>query len=109
MGLSSDIRLRIAIDLMEMTFIARCCGRWLQRWAGLGKPPCGNSYVSCQYEGEARMRNIDQDHIRKELIRLSKMARSLRMKELAHFIDVAGEVASEMTTRAPEGPQATQH
>jgi hypothetical protein len=56
------------------------------------------------------MRNIDQDHIRKELIRLSKMARSLRMKELAHFIDVAGEVASEMmTTRAPEGPQATQH
>jgi hypothetical protein len=42
------------------------------------------------------MRNIDHDHIRKELVRLSKMARNLRMKELAHFIDVAGEVASEM-------------
>ncbi len=42
------------------------------------------------------MRTIDQNHIRKELVRLSKMARDLRMKELAHFIDVAGEVASEM-------------
>ena len=42
------------------------------------------------------MRSTDSDHIRKELVRLSKMARSLRMKELAHFIDVAGEVASEV-------------
>jgi hypothetical protein len=42
------------------------------------------------------MRKTDQDHIRKELVRLSKMAKSLRLKELAHFIDVAGEVASEM-------------
>jgi hypothetical protein len=42
------------------------------------------------------MRNTDQDHIRKELIRLSKMARSLRLKELAHFIDVAEEVAAEI-------------
>lgn len=52
------------------------------------------------------MRSTDQTHIRKELIRLSKMARNLRMKELAHFIDVAGEVASEMplpkTQRAKE-------
>jgi hypothetical protein len=42
------------------------------------------------------MRSIDENHIRRELVRLSKMARDLRMKELAHFIDVAGEVASEM-------------
>jgi hypothetical protein len=28
------------------------------------------------------------------------MARDLRMKELAHFIDVAGEVASEMSSKA---------
>jgi hypothetical protein len=50
------------------------------------------------------MRNIDHTHIRKELVRLSKMARTLRMKELAHFIDVAGEVASEMPL--PKGEQA---
>ena len=52
------------------------------------------------------MRTVDHNHIRKELVRLSKMARTLRMKELAHFIDVAGEVASEMplpkTARARE-------
>jgi hypothetical protein len=52
------------------------------------------------------MRNVDQTHIRKELIRLGKMARDLRMKELAHFIDVAGEVAAEppmvKTSRAKE-------
>ena len=55
------------------------------------------------------MRNIDQDHIRKELIRLSKMARSLRMKELAHFIDVAGEVASEMNAAKAEQSRVTRH
>jgi len=54
------------------------------------------------------MRNIDQDHIRKELVRLSKMARSLRLKELAHFIDVAGEVASEMNSKADRS-KATRH
>ncbi len=48
------------------------------------------------------MRNIDENHIRKELVRLSKMARELRMKELAHFIDVAGEVASEMNDSKAE-------
>jgi hypothetical protein len=41
------------------------------------------------------MRENDQNHIRQELIRLSKLARSLRLKELAHFIDVASEVAAE--------------
>ncbi|HET6159814.1 MAG TPA: hypothetical protein VFE34_15820 [Dongiaceae bacterium] len=55
------------------------------------------------------MSSIDQNHIRKELVRLSKMARELRMKELAHFIDVAGEVASEMTMPKAERSKATQH
>ena len=54
------------------------------------------------------MRSIDENHIRKELVRLSKMARDLRMKELAHFIDVAGEVASEMNA-SKEGSKATRH
>jgi hypothetical protein len=55
------------------------------------------------------MRTIDQNHIRKELVRLSKMARDLRMKELAHFIDVAGEVASEMDSPKAERSKATRH
>ena len=54
------------------------------------------------------MRTIDQNHIRKELVRLSKMARDLRMKELAHFIDVAGEVALESASKA-ERSKATHH
>ena len=54
------------------------------------------------------MRSIDENHIRKELVRLSKMARDLRMKELAHFIDVAGEVASEMSSKA-ERSKVTRH
>jgi len=54
------------------------------------------------------MRSIDENHIRKELVRLSKMARDLRMKELAHFIDVAGEVASESASKA-ELSKATHH
>ena len=55
------------------------------------------------------MRNIDQTHIRKELVRLSKMARTLRMKELAHFIDVAGEVASEMPLPKVERAKEARH
>jgi hypothetical protein len=55
------------------------------------------------------MRNIDQNHIRKELVRLSKMARDLRMKELAHFIDVAGEVASQINVSQAERAKVTQH
>ena len=55
------------------------------------------------------MSSIDQNHIRKELVRLSKMARDLRMKELAHFIDVAGEVASEMNASKDERSNATRH
>jgi len=35
------------------------------------------------------------DYIRKELRRLGKMARQMQKGELAHFIDVATEVASE--------------
>jgi hypothetical protein len=54
------------------------------------------------------MSTIDQNHIRKELVRLSKMARDLRMKELAHFIDVAGEVASEMNA-SKERSKVTRH
>jgi len=55
------------------------------------------------------MRNIDHNHIRKELVRLSKMARNLRMKELAHFIDVAGEVASEIHLPKAEQPKEARH
>jgi len=55
------------------------------------------------------MSTIDHNHIRKELVRLSKMARALRMKEVAHFIDVAGEVASEMTTPKAERSKVTRH
>ena len=55
------------------------------------------------------MRNIDHNHIRKELLRLSKMARNLRMKELAHFIDVAGEVASEMPLPKAEQAKEARH
>jgi hypothetical protein len=55
------------------------------------------------------MRNIDENHIHKELVRLSKMARELRMRELAHFIDVAGEVASEMHASKAERSKATRH
>jgi len=55
------------------------------------------------------MRNIDHNDIRKELVRLSKMARSLRMKELAYFIDVAGEVASEMPPPKAERAKEPRH
>lgn len=55
------------------------------------------------------MRTIDHSHIRKELVRLSKMARELRMTELAHFIDVAGEVASEMPLSKAERVKGGRH
>jgi hypothetical protein len=55
------------------------------------------------------MRTVDHTHIRKELVRLSKMARELRMKELAHFIDVAGEVASEMPLPKAERAKEARH
>ncbi|WP_162917525.1 hypothetical protein [Dongia deserti] len=55
------------------------------------------------------MSNVDQNHIRKELVRLSKMARELRMQEVAHFIDVAGEVASEMMMRKADRSKVTRH
>ena len=55
------------------------------------------------------MRTIDQNHIRKELVRLSKMARSLDMKEVAHFIDVAGEVASEIALQKTPVAKETRH
>jgi hypothetical protein len=55
------------------------------------------------------MRTVDHTHIRKELVRLSKMARTLRMKELAHFIDVAGEVASEMPLPKVERAKEPRH
>jgi hypothetical protein len=71
---------------------------------GLGKPTSGIS-LSAAEEG-ARMHDID--HIRKELTRLSKMARSLRQKELAHFIEVASEVALEKATKAA-GAKETRH
>ena len=54
------------------------------------------------------MRTIDQNHIRKELVRLSIMARDLRMKELAHCIVFAGEVATEMKLKA-ERSKETRH
>jgi hypothetical protein len=52
-------------------------------------------HIGCHEWGGHAMRENDQNHIRQELIRLSKLARSLRLKELAHFIDVASEVAAE--------------
>ncbi len=55
------------------------------------------------------MRTADHDHIRKELVRLSKMARELRMNEVAHFIDVAREVASELAASKPEKSNVTRH
>jgi hypothetical protein len=51
----------------------------------------------------------DIDQIRKELIRLSKVARSLRQEELAHFIEVAGEVASEKALSKAERARETRH
>lgn len=36
------------------------------------------------------------DYIRRELRRLTKMARMMQKHELAHFIDVAAEVAMEL-------------
>jgi hypothetical protein len=55
------------------------------------------------------MSTIDPNHIRKELVRLSKMARELRMPEVAHFIDVAQEVASEMSTPKADRAKVTRH
>ncbi|MEZ5829877.1 MAG: hypothetical protein R3D05_01705 [Dongiaceae bacterium] len=55
------------------------------------------------------MRTIDHNHIRKELVRLSKMARELQMRELAHFIDVAGEVASELAAPKAAKVKETRH
>jgi hypothetical protein len=75
--------------------------------AGWGSGLGGFSDAAAK-QGEARMRTIDQNHIHQELVRLSKLARDLRMKELAHFIDVAGEVASEMTAQADRSKE-TRH
>ncbi len=46
----------------------------------------------------------NMDYIRKELRRLAKMARQMHKGELAHFIDVACQVASEAA--AAEGKRA---
>lgn len=49
------------------------------------------------------------DHIRKELNRLSKMARLMQLRELAHFIDVAGEVATEVQAGAAAKARVAKH
>ncbi|HWA50296.1 MAG TPA: hypothetical protein VG742_18645 [Dongiaceae bacterium] len=49
------------------------------------------------------------DHIRKELTRLGKMARLMHLRELAHFIDVAGEVANEVQAEAAAKPRVAKH
>ena len=49
------------------------------------------------------------DHIRKELSRLSKMARLMQLRELAHFIDVAGEVATEVQAGEPAKARMAKH
>jgi len=49
------------------------------------------------------LQNID--YIRKELSRLGKMAGNMQMRELAHFIGVAAEVASELNE--PTGKSKT--
>lgn len=53
------------------------------------------------------MQNID--HIRKELSRLGKMARLMQLRELAHFIDVAAEVAAEFRNGAAVKTRAVKH
>ena len=53
------------------------------------------------------MGEVDRNHIRQELIRLSKLARSLRLKELAHFIDVASEVAAEPPLMRPRSVKSS--
>lgn len=49
------------------------------------------------------------DHIRKELSRLGKMARLMQLRELAHFIDVAAEVATEVQAGVPAKPRVAKH
>ena len=49
------------------------------------------------------------DHIRKELNRLGKMARLMQLRELAHFIDVAGEVATEIQAEVVAKPRVAKH
>lgn len=49
------------------------------------------------------------DHIRKELGRLGKMARLMQLRELAHFIDVASEVATEVHSGAAVKPRVSKH
>jgi hypothetical protein len=51
----------------------------------------------------------DVDHIRKELGRLGKMARLMQLRELAHFIDVAGEVATEVQSGVVAKPRVAKH
>lgn len=53
------------------------------------------------------MQNVD--HIRKELSRLGKMARLMQLRELAHFIDVAAEVATEVQAGAQTKPRVAKH
>lgn len=53
------------------------------------------------------MQNVD--HIRKELSRLSKMARLMQLRELAHFIDVAAEVATEVEAGDGARPRVAKH
>lgn len=53
------------------------------------------------------MSNVD--HIRKELNRLGRMARLMQMRELAHFIDVAGEVAAELRNGGTSKTRAVKH
>jgi len=49
------------------------------------------------------------DHIRKELSRLGKMARLMQLRELAHFIDVATEVATEVEAGAGARLRVVKH
>ena len=49
------------------------------------------------------------DHIRKEMGRLGKMARLMQLRELAHFIDVAAEVATEMHAGGQAKPHVAKH
>lgn len=53
------------------------------------------------------MQNVD--HIRRELSRLGKMARLMQLRELAHFIDVATEVATEVQAGDSTKPRMAKH
>lgn len=69
----------------------------------------GRSQASQQRQSKDVEALQNVEHIRKELNRLGKMARLMQLRELAHFIDVAGEVATEVQAGAAAKARGTKH